>query len=236
MQHDNTQLGKERPSPQVTISTEQKLYVIATDSGYSCFGFNNARDHANQIAQGLDRADLFFTPNDYAALAGYRKYEEAVSAWSQSALTKRTYFDPGTDPKTAAVLESRRRTGDKVRLVLGDTRTGEPWLNEYDVVGKIGRSGGSLKVPLLVEDGESGGVAILTACVLHIIDWKSGRTLYRHPAYREPELSLQPSDVPERPWAVIHLNEVIARFKDVGKACAYIAFMRGETIEPRVFQ
>lgn len=236
MQHDNTQLGKERPSPQVTINTEQKLYVIATGDGYSCFGFDNARDHANQIAQRLNRADLSFTLSDYAALAGYRKYEAAVSAWSQSALTKQTYFDPGTDPEAATVLESRRRTCGKVRLVLGDTHTGEPWLSEYDVVGKIGRSSGSLKVPLLVEDGESGGGAILTACVLNIIDWKSGRTLYRHPAYREPDLSLQPSDIPERPWAVIHLNEVIARFKDMGKACAYIAFMQGETIEPRIFQ
>lgn len=236
MQTDNTGLGTERPVPQVILNTEQKLYVIATDYGCSCFGFDNARDHANQMAQRLSRADLSFTPHDYAALAGYRKYEEAVSAWSRSSLTRQTYFDPGTDPKAAAVLESRRKTGGKVRLVLGDTRTGEPWLNEYDVVGKIGRSGGSLKVPLLVEEGESGGGAILTACVLNIIDWKSGRTLYRHPAYRVPELSLQPSDIPENPWAVIHLNEVIARFKDMGKACAYIAFMRGETIEPRIFQ
>lgn len=236
MQHDNTRWGKERPTPQVTLNSEQKLYVIATDYGCSCFGFDNARDHTNQMAQRLNRADLFFTPNDYAALTGYRKYEEAVSAWSHSSQTRQTYFDPGTDPQAAAVLESRRLTGGKVRLVLGDTRIGEPWLNEYDVVGKIGRSGGSLKVPLLVEEGESGGGAILTACVLNIIDWKSGRTLYRHPAYREPELSLQPSDIPENPWAVIHLNEVIARFKDMGKACAYIAFMRGETIEPRVFQ
>ncbi len=236
MNTDNTRLGKERPTPQVTLNTEQKLYVIATDYGYSCFGFDNARDHVNQIAERLNRADLSFMSNDYAALAGYKKYEEAVSAWSQSALTKQTYFDPGTDPKAAAVLESRRQTGGKVRLVLGNTHTGEPWLDEYDVVGKIGRSGGRLKVPLLVEDGESGGGAVLTACVLNIIDWKSGRTLYRHSLYREPDLSLQPSNNPEHPWAVTHLNEVIARFKDMGKACAYIAFMRGETIEPRIFQ
>lgn len=236
MRTDNARLGKERPTPQVTLNIEQKLYVIATASGYSCFGFDNARDHSNQIAQRLGRADLLFTPNDYAALTGYRKYEEAVSAWSRSTRTRQTYFDPGTDPKVVAVLESRRQTGGKVRLMLGDTRTGKPWLNEYDVVGKIGRSGGSLKVPLLIEEGESGGGAILTACVLHVIDWKSGRTLYRHSLYREPDLSLQPSDIPEHSWAVIHLNEVIARFKDMGKACAYIAFMRGETIEPRIFQ
>jgi len=236
MQHDNTRLGKERSTQQVTLNIGQKLYVIATDYGYSCFGFDNARDHANEIAQRLSRADLLFAPNDYATLAGYRKYEEAVSAWSRSALTQQTYFDPGTDPKAAAVLESRRQTGGKVRLVMGNTFTGEPWLNEYDVVGKIGRSGGSLKVPLLIEDGESGGGAILTACVLNIIDWKSGRTLYRHSLYREPDLSLQPSNNPEHPWAVSHLDEVIARSKDMGKACAYIAFMRGETIEPRIFQ
>ena len=236
MQHDNTGLGKERSTQQVTLNPKQKLYVIATDYGCSCFGFDNARDHANQIAEHLNRTDLVFTSSDYAALAGYRKYEEAVSAWSRSSLTRQTYFDPGTDPQAAAVLESRRQTGGTVRLVMGNTLTGEPWLDEFDVVGKIGRSGGSLKVPLLMEDGESGGGAILTACVLHIIDWKSGRTLYRHPAYREPDLGLQPSDNPEHPWAVIHLNEVIARFKDMGKACAYIAFMRGETIEPRVFQ
>lgn len=236
MQHDNTRLGRQRPPQQITLNIEQKLYVIATDYGCSCFGFDNARDHANLIAQRLNRADLSFTPNDYAALAGYRKYEEAVSAWSRSTLTQQTYFDPGTDPKAAAVLESRRRTGGKVRLVLGDCHNGEPWLEEHDVVGKIGRSGGSLKVPLLIEDGASGGGAILTACVLHIIDWKSGRTLYRHSLYREPDLSLQPSNNPERPWTVSHLDEVIARFKDMGKACAYIAFMRGETIEPRIFQ
>ena len=236
MQHDNTLLEEERSTQQVTINTEQKLYVIATDSGYSCFGFNNARDHANQIAQRLHRVDLSFTTNDYAALAGYRKYEEAVSAWSRSTLTQQTYFDPGTDPKAAAVLESRRQTGGKVRLVMGSTFTGEPWLEEFDVAGKISRSGGILKVPLLMEDGESGGGAILTACVLHIIDWKSGRTLYRHPVYREPSLGVQPSDNPDQPWAVIHRNEVIAQFNYMGKACAYIAFMRGETIEPRVFQ
>lgn len=108
-------------------------------------------------------------------------------------------------------------------------------MDEHDVVGKIGRSGGALKVPLL-EDGQSHGGAILTACVLTLINWKSGRTLYRHPAYREPDLELQPSEVPGHPWAVLHRHEVIARFKDIGKAGAYIAFMRGETIEPRIFQ
>lgn len=208
MQTENTRLGSEPPPSRITLNTQQQLYVIATGCGYGCFGFDNARDHANQIAKRLGRADLMFTASDHATLAGYSKYEKAVLAWSRSPLSKQTYFDPGTDPKVASVLESRRRAGDKVRLVLGNAGTGAPWLDEHDVVGRIGRSCGGLRVPLLIADGESGGGVILTACMLNIIDWKSGRSLYRHPSYREPDLSFQPSETHERPWAVVHLNQV----------------------------
>ena len=54
----------------VTLNLEQKLYVITERSGHSCFGFDNARDHANQIAQQLDQSHLAFAPGDYATLAG----------------------------------------------------------------------------------------------------------------------------------------------------------------------
>jgi len=103
------------------------------------------------------------------------------------------------------------------------------------VVGRIGRSGGWLKVPLLVEPGESGGGAILTDCILCLIDWHTGKTPYRHPAYREANLSLSANEDPALPWAVKRESEAIACFKDIGKAAAYLAFMRGATIEPRVF-
>ena len=128
----------------VSINAAQQRYVIDCGEGYTCFGFANARDHANQIACRLGRADLAFTDEDYATRAGYEKYGRAVQAWSQSPLTRTTYFDPGTDAKAARVLESCRTRERKVRLILGDTSTGEPWLEEHDVVGRIGRSTGSL--------------------------------------------------------------------------------------------
>lgn len=70
----------------VTLNLEQKLYVISERSGHSCFGFDNARDHANQIAQQLDQSHLAFAPGDYAALAGYQKYLTATAAWGRSLL------------------------------------------------------------------------------------------------------------------------------------------------------
>lgn len=220
----------------VTLNPEQQLYVVAFDGGVSCLGFDNARAHANQIAAGLGRPELAFSASDHAALTGYAKYLQATQAWGESALNRRTYFDPGTAPELARTLESCRKAGNKVRLVLGDTTTGESWLDEYDVVGTIGRSTGSLKVPLLIEDGQDGGGAILTACVLCIIDWRSGRTRYRHPAYQVLDLGIKPTDDAVHPWAVLLHDKEIARFKDIGKAGAYLAFMRGETVEPKIFR
>ncbi|AWI53488.1 MAG: hypothetical protein KGI91_13240 [Burkholderiales bacterium] len=219
----------------VTLNLEQKLYVITERSGHSCFGFDNARDHANQIAQQLDQSHLAFAPGDYATLAGYQKYLMATAAWGRSPQSQRTYFAPGTDPRAAKVLESYRRTGEKIRLILGDLATGEPWLDEHGVVGRIGRSGGMLKIPLLVEPGQSGGGAILTDCILCLVDWQTGNTPYRHPAYREANLSLSPNESPNLPWAVRRGSDAIACFADIGKAASYLAFMRGATIEPRVF-
>jgi hypothetical protein len=68
----------------VSINAAQQRYVIDCGEGYTCLGFANARDHANQIACRLGRADLAFTDEDYATLAGYEKYGRAVQAWSQS--------------------------------------------------------------------------------------------------------------------------------------------------------
>ena len=221
----------------VTLNAEQRLYVVRCGNGYSCLGFDNARGHADQIAARLERPELAFAPGDHGSLDGYAKYLAAIDAWAHSPLTRQTYFDPGTDPKAARALENSRRDGRKVRLVLGDTASGRCWLDEHDVVGRIGRSTGTLKVPLLVEPGEDGGTAISTSCLLRLIAWDSGRDLYRHPAYQVPGLAIQRA--PERtdlPWQVLCDGTVVACFADIGKAGGYLAFMCGETVEPRVFQ
>ncbi|MCU7369989.1 hypothetical protein PEC18_03675 [Paucibacter sp. O1-1] len=221
----------------VSLNVKQRLYVIPSGDGYSCLGFDIARDHANQIADRLELPALAFSEADHGTASGYAKYRAAVDAWGHSPLTQQTYFDPGTDPKAARALETCRRDGRKVRLVQGDTGTGACWLDEHDVVGRVGRSTGMMKVPLLIEAGANGGVAILTNCLLRLIDWESGRDLFRHPAYRAPDLAIRKaSEKTDRPWQVLHNGTVVACFLDAGKAAGYLAFMCGETVEPRVFQ
>ena len=104
----------------VTLNPEQQLYVVAFDGGVSSLGFDNARAHANQIAAGLGRPELAFSASDHVALTGYAKYLQATQAWGESALNRQTYFDTGTAPEVARVLESCRKAGNKVRLVLGE--------------------------------------------------------------------------------------------------------------------
>jgi hypothetical protein len=225
-------------SPEVRLHESEPLYVLRHGDGFSCLGFKNARDHAHQISSLLARPGLALRADEFGTLAGYARYREAIDAWSRSHLTRTTYFDPGTAPEVTHVLERCRTSHDRVRLVLGDTDTGQSWFDEYDVVGTIHRSGGHLKVPLLIADRQDGGPAILTTCLLCIIRWKNGKVLYRHPVYQHPELELKhrPEEDRDLPWLVIHQEKPLARFAAQGKAAAYLAFMQGECVEPRVFQ
>ena len=75
-----------------------------------------------------------------------------------------------------------------------------------------------------------------SACLLAIVDWASSNFLYRHDAYREADLTIKPSANAERPWDVLRHEEIVASFRDIGQAGAYLAFMRGATIEPRIFR
>jgi len=97
-----------------------------------------------------------------------------------------TYFNIETDDKVVKVLESARKNGTRVRLVLGNKDTGESWNEEYDVSGTIGRSMGPHKVPLLIHSSRSiGGPSVLDNCIIGIrhSNRKNGGWLYRHPKY-----------------------------------------------------
>jgi hypothetical protein len=209
--------------------------VIRHQGGVSCFGFENARDHTAQIAQLLGAPGLAFTEADFGKLIGYERYQRACEAWASSPLSRQTYFDPGTDPAVAKVLERYRKNEKKLRVFCGDTTTGRDWLEECDVIGTIGRSSGSQKVPLLVPPGESYGAAISTACVLRLVDWETGRDQYRHPLYQVPKFEIVTGDLPKLPYEVLHEGAVHARLRTEPQAMAYIAFMSGLSIEPRVF-
>ncbi|MBK6616636.1 hypothetical protein [Ottowia sp.] len=236
----------------ITVNAEQKLYVIPGGGGYSCFGFDNARLHTMQILLSvvshqrqrtfepgeptsfdlLEKHPLNFTDADYGQLSGYSKYQQAVQLWGQH-FSSQTYFDPGTNPALTVLLEQWRLSGRRVRLFMGDSETGRDWMEEYDLVGRIGRSCGTMKVPLLVPSGEDGGGAILTSCVVRVLDAQTLQELYRHPKYQAPKLVVVPDNASGYKFRVDREGVTHARFKTNNAARGYVAFMLGQATSTR---
>jgi hypothetical protein len=138
-----------------------------------------------------------------------------------------TYYHHNTPAAVIQVLEQARQTGTRIRLHYGDTETGRDWLDEFGVEGRIGRSMGPVKVPILLARTTSiGGPALLEHCVVKIRrSGKGGRTLYRHPKHHMPTFAVQHSTEPGYEAEVLADGQVHARFKTATQANHWIVRM-----------
>lgn len=96
--------------------------------------------------------------------------------------TNGTHYTEGTDPSVVHYLEAFRGSDDRLILYYGDTKTGRAWGDKE--TGRIGRSTGKIKVPLICHNARSlGGGAILTDCVVRIETAKGKRALWQHDTF-----------------------------------------------------
>lgn len=234
---------------EVTINAEQRLFVIPEGGGYSCLGFDVAFKKLKQIVAYLGLS-LPVNEADKGTLGQYAIYRQAVSEAAKADI-KKTWFDPETPAVVQRILELYRKSGAELRVFYGDTETGLSWMDENDVMGRIGRSCGIFKVPLLIEIGEDGGSAMLDSCIIRLMDVESGKELYRHPKFSVPEMEIRSTEGQmahwhsEKPpkllsemgythgaWARSEAGEFenVANFKSYGKACQYVAFITGDSM------
>lgn len=95
-----------------------------------------------------------------------------------------TSYDERTPAEVVRILEERRHDGGRIFIHYGDTETGRDWLEENDVCGRIARSTGPVKIPLLITGRELGGPGILDHCIVKITTATTDRkTLYVHQNY-----------------------------------------------------
>lgn len=95
-----------------------------------------------------------------------------------------TYYNDKTSDEMMALLESIRVRGLRVRFHWGDVETGQDWGDEYGVAGKLSRSMGPQKIPILLHNSQStGGGGILDHCIVRITETQGGKVLYQHPEY-----------------------------------------------------
>jgi len=89
-----------------------------------------------------------------------------------------------TPDRIISILETAYQQHTRLVLDYGDTETGKSWEEQYDITGYIGRSTGTVPIPLLVYNSRSyGGGGILTDCIVAIRASKGKGLMYSHPNY-----------------------------------------------------
>lgn len=102
-----------------------------------------------------------------------------------------TAFHIDTDNEVCRILDEAINSQRRLKIYLGDTKTGKDWNEEHDTIGRIGRSTGIFKIPLLIHNSRSlGGPALLDNCIVKIKDIETGRVLFHVPNYHNAYFSI----------------------------------------------
>lgn len=123
------------------------------------------------------------------------------------------FFHKETPDKVCKVLNSLYTTPYRIKIYLGDTKTGVCWEEENDIIGTIGRSTGDIKVPLLIEEGENGGDAILDHCILAIKNIDDDKYLYVSDIFKAPTVEIIPSTEKEYKFSTVYNGELYGNHK-----------------------
>lgn len=98
-----------------------------------------------------------------------------------------TAYNINTPDHLVQILERLRENQTRVTVDYGDVNTGKSWDEVHDITGRIGRSTGRIKIPLLVYNCRSyGGGALLDGCILSIrhSNRNEGGVIYQAPVIR----------------------------------------------------
>lgn len=139
-----------------------------------------------------------------------------------------TRIFPQVDGKMAAILKGSMQGKYRLRFWYGDIDTGKAWDEEYEVTGRVGRSCGNVKVPLLINNSSSlGGGELMTSHIVRIDDIEERRTLYKHDNFHTSSYKIEENhkggyDVVDGDTGTVYRNNVTLK-----QAERYVGFMTG---------
>jgi hypothetical protein len=101
-------------------------------------------------------------------------------------------YQKSTPDGVIQAIEEARRSRQRVKLYLGDIKTGQCWNESYDTTGTIGLSRGKdARYPLLINNTRShGGGQISTHCIVKMTS--NGRTIYQSPKFKQSNFEVRP--------------------------------------------
>lgn len=213
-----------------TINRDNQQYVIPHGEGhFSTLGFDHAFRETQLLAERLGRPDLVPFEAERGTLSVLDKRNKLLGL-AASSDTLGTWFAPETPVAIQKLVNRLIHSNEKVRIFHGDRTTGRSWMEEFDVIGRVGRSTGTLKIPLLVSEEDNYGRSLLEASIIRVIRCSDGKNLYRHPGFHVPPMQVVENEHPQYAASVLVEGVVEARFKSYAKACHWVAFMTGETV------
>ena len=124
------------------------------------------------------------------------------------------FFNEGTNPKVKQIISNNIGREKRFRVWYGDTKTGKSWNEENDVCGYFGKSTGITPISMLVNNTRSfGGGALLTDCIVKIVDIKTKTILFQHENFNQPNFSwmYKPKDGKTNFIVKIHREAVIEK-------------------------
>jgi hypothetical protein len=139
-------------------------------------------------------------------------------------------FGENTPNDVCRILADACENKYRIRVFYGDPETGKSWNDEFDTIGTVGRSTGTIKIPLLIKTKRSnGGGGILDDKILKIVDLSTKSILYQHQNYkRDTFICLYKSVSSDE--AIVCINEesnVYANCKTMKQALRLCDFMNG---------
>lgn len=122
--------------------------------------------------------------------AGYRDGQPVND--KEYKLINGTFYDARTPDKVCEILAEYQQNRRRIKMYLGDAITGRDWLEGADKIGMIGRSTGTVKIPLFIANSRShGGPGLLDHCIVKLVDSSTGRVLYQHATYHRPKVEIR---------------------------------------------
>ena len=98
-----------------------------------------------------------------------------------------TFYNSKTKDKVVEIIEEARLNRTRIRYEYGG-EDGQSWGDRYDVRGTVGRSTGSVKIPIILYSSRShGGVGILTHCIIKIVRVGDRKVLYEQANFKPAE-------------------------------------------------
>ena len=143
-----------------------------------------------------------------------------------------TYYNIETKNIIIEKLENARISGRRIRVYYG--KDGNCWNDEFDTIGTIGRTTGSIKSPILIKNSRSyGGGLILTDCIFRMdvrLSPKFFTIVYLDDTIQFDTFIDTPSDMPEYVTNVYNKTkkEIYARCKTYSQAIKLRDFMNGK--------